>query len=146
MDKWEAIKDSFPYLDILDLEHPTSKNHPRQPMESRAGQFSPYAALTGYGDAVKETERYTWEETLLDEDRKDKLDEIMLYLQNSDKKEMIKILYFIKDKYKKGGSYKEIEGIFQKVDPYKGLFQLEGKKNIPIKDIVKIEIINTQES
>lgn len=145
MDKWEDIKDNFPYMDILELEHPTSKNHPRQPMESRAGQFSPYAALTGYGDAVKETERFTWDEMILDEDRKARLDEIMLYLQNSTKKEFIRILYFVKDKYKKGGSYKEIEGTFKKVDSYKNLFQLEGKINIPTKDIVKIEIINRQE-
>ena len=95
MDKWEDIKDDFPYIDILELEHPSSKNHPRQPMESRAGQFSPYAALTGYGEAVKETERYTWEETYLDEDRKARLNEVMLYLQNSSKKEFIRILLHI---------------------------------------------------
>ena len=48
---------SGPYDDIIDLPHPTSERHPRMPMASRAAQFSPFAALSGYDDAVKETVR-----------------------------------------------------------------------------------------
>lgn len=43
------------YDDILYMEHPTSRRHPRMSMHDRAAQFSPFAALTGYGDAVDET-------------------------------------------------------------------------------------------
>ena len=53
MDKSVDIEDNSPYLDILYLEHPTSKNHPRMNNIARAGQFSPFAALTGYEDKVK---------------------------------------------------------------------------------------------
>ncbi len=45
------------YDDIIDLPHPTSRKHPRMSMHDRAAQFSPFAALVGYGDAVKETEK-----------------------------------------------------------------------------------------
>ena len=45
------------YDDIIDLPHHVSKKHPPMPMEDRAAQFSPFAALTGYEDAVKETAR-----------------------------------------------------------------------------------------
>ena len=43
------------YNDIINLPHHVSKKHPRMSMENRAAQFAPFAALTGYGDAVKET-------------------------------------------------------------------------------------------
>jgi len=43
------------YDDMLYMEHPTSKKHPRMKPEMRAAQFSPFAALTGYDVAVKET-------------------------------------------------------------------------------------------
>lgn len=47
------------YSDIIHLAHPTSRRHPRMSMHDRAAQFSPFAALTGYGDAVEETVRAT---------------------------------------------------------------------------------------
>lgn len=47
------------YDDIINREHPTSRKHPRMSMHDRAAQFSPFAALTGYGDAVDETVRET---------------------------------------------------------------------------------------
>lgn len=50
------------YDDIIDLPHPTSERHPQMPMANRATQFSPFAALTGYEDAVQETARLTEEE------------------------------------------------------------------------------------
>ena len=50
---------SGPYDDIIGLPHPTSERHPRMSMANRAAQFSPFAALTGYEDAVKETARLT---------------------------------------------------------------------------------------
>ena len=35
------------YGDIINMPHPISKKHPRLSRESRAAQFSPFAALTG---------------------------------------------------------------------------------------------------
>lgn len=43
-------KDS--YEDILFLEHPTSLRHPRMSVQNRAAQFAPFAALTGYEEAL----------------------------------------------------------------------------------------------
>ncbi len=45
------------YDDIIELPHPESEKHPRMSLYDRAAQFSPFAALTGHGEAVKETER-----------------------------------------------------------------------------------------
>ena len=47
----------FPYEDIVDLPHPVSRRHVQMPLRSRAAQFAPFAALTGYDEAIEETAR-----------------------------------------------------------------------------------------
>ncbi len=47
------------YDDIINLPHHVSKTRPQMSMHDRAAQFSPFAALTGYDDTVKETARLT---------------------------------------------------------------------------------------
>ena len=42
------------YDDIIDLPHHVSQRHPQMPLEDRAAQFSPFAALTGFEDAISE--------------------------------------------------------------------------------------------
>lgn len=48
------------YDDIINLPRPISKNHLRMSDYNRAAQFSPFAALTGYKEAIESVE-----ETLL---------------------------------------------------------------------------------
>ncbi|MBR5375689.1 MAG: hypothetical protein IK139_00240 [Lachnospiraceae bacterium] len=48
------------YDDIINLEHPVSKKHPRMSMHDRAAQFAPFAALTGLEEELAETAR-DWE-------------------------------------------------------------------------------------
>ena len=72
-DKSVDTKDKFPYLDILYLKHPDPKNHKRMSKEARAGQFSPFAALTGYEEKVKETARLTDKKIELEEEEKQEL-------------------------------------------------------------------------
>ena len=43
------------YDDIIDLPHYEPKHHPRMPLSARAAQFAPFAALTGYDDAIRQT-------------------------------------------------------------------------------------------
>ncbi len=45
------------YDDIIHLPNPTSNKHPRMSLYNRAAQFSPFAALTGHEEAIKETAR-----------------------------------------------------------------------------------------
>ena len=41
------------YDDIINLPHHVSKRHPQMSMWNRAAQFAPFAALTGYDDAIR---------------------------------------------------------------------------------------------
>ncbi len=43
------------YADILNLPRPEPARHKRMPAENRAAQFMPFAALTGYEDAIGKT-------------------------------------------------------------------------------------------
>ena len=56
------------YDDIINLPHHASSTRPRMSMIDRAAQFSPFAALTGYDAAIKETGRLTDEKIELDEE------------------------------------------------------------------------------
>lgn len=42
------------YSDIIDMPHHISDKHPRMSREKRAAQFSPFAALDGYEDAIRD--------------------------------------------------------------------------------------------
>lgn len=61
------------YDDIIHLPHPISATHPQMSRMNRAVQFSPFAALTGYGDAVQETARLTDAQIELDDSRREEL-------------------------------------------------------------------------
>lgn len=52
-------EDAHKYDDIIDLPHHVSSKHPRMSLEDRAAQFSPFAALTGYEEAISEAARKT---------------------------------------------------------------------------------------
>lgn len=40
------------YDDIIGLEHHVSATRPRMTMDERAAQFAPFAALTGFEEAI----------------------------------------------------------------------------------------------
>lgn len=50
-------QDASKYNDIIQLPHHVSTKHPQMPVQDRAAQFAPFAALTGHGEAIKETEK-----------------------------------------------------------------------------------------
>ena len=93
------------YDDIIHLPHHVSKTRPQMSMLDRAAQFSPFAALTGYEDAIQETGRLTDERMELSDEDRELLDRKWHYLQEiiSDRPE-ITVTYFVPDEKKAGGS------------------------------------------
>ena len=55
------------YDGIIDRPHHVSRSHPRMPLSDRAFQFAPFAALSGYADTIRETQRLTEQKIELDE-------------------------------------------------------------------------------
>lgn len=99
------------YQDIINLPHHVSKTHPQMPLYDRAAQFSPFAALTGYEDAIRETARLTDNWVQLSEDKKQELDEKLRQLiADRERTESVTIIYFQPDDRKEGGSYVTVTG------------------------------------
>ena len=91
------------YDDIINLERPISK-HPKLSIDSRAAQFAPFAALTGYDEQVKETARLTKEKVILDDDALEKINNKLDYIsKNINENIEVNITYFIPEKKKSGG-------------------------------------------
>ena len=128
------------YEDILNLPHHVSKTRPQMSMLDRAAQFSPFAALTGYDDAIKETGRLTGEKIEMDEDRKAALDMKQANLiEMIDEQPEISITYFLPDTKKSGGAYVTVTGNLKRFDEYERLLILTDGKKIPMDDIADIE-------
>lgn len=127
------------YDDIINLTHHISTKHPRLSKEQRAAQFAPFAALTGYGDAINETSRITENRIELDEEEIAKLNKKLQKLQtNIFNRPKVTVTYFVPDIKKSGGEYVTKIGNLKKIDEYKQLIILENKIEIPIKEIIEI--------
>jgi len=59
------MDDDFPYEDIVNLPHHVSKRRHPMPVRDRAAQFAPFAALTGYEEAIEKTIRRTQDEIIM---------------------------------------------------------------------------------
>lgn len=128
------------YNNIINLPHHVSSTHPHMSMIDRAAQFSPFAALTGYDAAVKETARLTKQQIELDEYEKSALDQRILLLQDHLKElpEVI-ITYFESDERKSGGKYISKTGAVKKIDAYEKQIVLADRRKISIENILSIE-------
>ena len=128
------------YDDIIHLPHHVSKTRPQMSMMDRAAQFSPFAALTGYDAAIKETGRLTDEKIELGEETKAVLDRKQRYLSDMiSVQPEITVTYFLPDERKSGGTYLSVTGKLKRIDEYERMMILTDGKKIPLDDIMNIE-------
>lgn len=129
------------YNDIINMPHHTSTKHSKLSMEQRAAQFAPFAALTGYGDSVNETARFTEDRIELTNEEKSiinsKLQEIENKILNNPK---VTITYFMPDFKKSGGEYITVIDNVKKIDKHSLCIILNNGKEIPINEIIEILI------
>ena len=106
-----------PYADIIDLPHHVSQRHPQMPMEKRAAQFSPFAAVSSHDEAIHETARFTYEQLELSEDEMSAIDAELQLLQTHIKEQPdVTITYFKPDEKKNGGAYVTVTGSAKTID------------------------------
>jgi hypothetical protein len=129
------------YDDIINLPHHISTRHPRMSIEQRSAQFAPFAALTGYEDAVNETGRLTSKKIQLSEDEKARLDRKLQEIEkNLNEEPSVFITYFIPDTLKEGGSYNTINCNIKKIDNINRIIMLSDKSIINFDDVIEIEL------
>ena len=128
------------YGDILNMPHHVSATRPQMPMSDRAAQFSPFAALTGYDAAIKETGRLTDIKIELDDEELNNLNlKFQLLVEHLEDEPEVAITYFKADERKAGGAYLETTGIVKKLDDFERLITMQDGTKIPMDDILTIE-------
>ena len=130
----------FPYEDIVNLPRHITKIHPQATMDDRAARFSPFAAISGYEDMVKEAARVTEERIDITDATKELLNEkLNMIIEFLDEEPEVTITYFEPDKKKDGGAYISITGTVKRIDEYERFVLMSDDKKIRIEEIYAIE-------
>ena len=128
------------YKDIINLPHKQSTKRPHMSLLDRAAQFAPFAALTGYDDAVKETARLTDEKIEMSEENLNVLNmKYQILVDKLDEEHEVIFTYFVPDGAKSGGAYVTKQGIVKKMDDYERLITLFDGTKIPMDDVLTID-------
>lgn len=128
------------YDEIMGRPHHVSKTRPQMPMSDRAAQFAPFAALTGYDSAIKETGRLTDERIELDEEALTALDmKYQLLMDALNEAPKVTITYFQPDERKAGGKYVSAVGVVRKVDDFERRITMQDGAKIPMDDVLSID-------
>ena len=134
------------YDDIINLPHHVSERHPHMPVSDRAAQFAPFAALTGYGDVIKETARLTETRPELSEDEKARMDQTLRAVLNAQGENAgIVVTYFVPDARKSGGAYRRAAGKLRRVDEAEDTLILEipeGEEGIALLSVRMEDILS----
>ena len=134
------------YAAIAGVPHHVSRVHPQMSMEDRAAQFSPFAALTGYGDVILETQRLTDEKVELDEEALALLNEkYQMLMRRMDEQPVVQITYFQPDERKEGGSYVTVTGVVRRVDDVMRKITMQDGNEIEMGEILNVEEVSYQD-
>ncbi len=139
MNQERQKRDAHRYDDMLTLPHPVSKKHLPMARINRAAQFAPFAALTGYEDAIRESARLTDQRQELEEDSRELLDEelqkICVSIQQHPE---VTVTYFVPDQKKDGGSYVTYTGKLKRIDRCMQQLIFEDGTRMAVGDIYKL--------
>lgn len=129
----------FKYRDILNMKYPNPEIERDFPDKIlREAQFAPFAALTGYNDAIDEAARQTDRKIGLDEYEIERLNNKLKYLSEASETDEVVITYYVPDKKKDGGAYVSKSGIVIKVREFEKDIVTDDGTKIPIEDIYSI--------
>lgn len=148
------------YDDIINSKRPSSREHPRMSLHDRAAQFAPFAALTGYEDAISEEGRLTkMKKAISDEERRKinaELQKLLILVKEykygvkcfksqsvNIERPIAAVEYFVPDEKKSGGSYVKNEFRIREVDLNNKKIITEDDKVIMIEDIIGIAVIES---
>ena len=128
------------YDEIANLPHHVSETRPQMPMSDRAAQFAPFAALTGYDSAIRETGRMTDERIELDEEALTALNlRYQLLMDALGKEPEVEITFFKPDERKSGGEYVTVIGAVKNIDDFERLITMQDGMKIPMDDVLSID-------
>lgn len=130
------------YEAIIDLPRPEYPDRPRMPLQQRAAQFAPFAALTGYDGVLAEVARQTEAEIYLDEGEIAEINRRLRQIkENLATHPPVAVKMFCPDDCKAGGSYRTIQSRVLKIDEYQQKMLLENGEEVLFANIVHLFIL-----
>ena len=117
------------YDDIIHLPHHVSKRHPQMSLYNRAAQFAPFAALTGYEEAIIETARLTAPKVDMMEDNQQLLDRKLALLSHSLREQPTV----------SGGQYLTVTGVIKSIRDSERVILMADGKRVSIDTIISID-------
>lgn len=129
------------YDDIRNHSRYKLKHHQPMSMWSRAAQFSPFAALTGYDDEIDEAARLTDRREELTEDELNGLNQaFQKLLERASDRPLVSVTCFQPDERKDGGEYVSYTGRFRFFDETERILHFTDRTEIPVDDVFHIEM------
>ena len=134
------MNDEHRYDDMLDMPHHVSPTRPKMSLLDRAAQFAPFAALTGFGAAITESDRMPERRIELGEDETAELAERLRVLEaRQTEQPEISVTHFIPDARKEGGRYETAEGRLRRLRPERYELSFTDGRTFDIDNILCIE-------
>ena len=142
------------YDDIIGLSRPESRR-PKMTMNDRAAQFAPFAALTKFGEEIRESNRKTSEEIELGDGDIEQIDEVLRGIERRIEENKadgagnegfaIAVAYFVRDKVKPGGRVEEYIGNVKKIDRVGRKLIFYGGKIVDMQDLLSLSEVDISE-
>ena len=142
------------YDDIIGLSSPESRR-PKMTMNDRAAQFAPFAALTKFGEEIRESNRKTSEKIELGDGDIEQIDEALRGIERRIEKNKadgacneefaIAVEYFARDKVKSGGHVEEYIGNVKKIDRAGRKLIFEDGKIVGMDDLLSVSAVDISE-
>ena len=129
------------YTQILHHPRPVSQQRLPMPVRDRAAQFAPFAALTGFDDAIGETGRVEEQPIILAQDALEELDAAIRKIQDTiETQPEAEVVWFRPDSRKAGGCIHSARGRVKQVDIPGQLLLFADGKSVPLKEITSIRL------
>ena len=142
------------YDDIIGLSRPESRR-PKMTMNDRAAQFAPFAALTKFGEEIRESNRKTSEKIELGDGDIEQIDEVLRGIERRIEENKadgadnegfaIAVAYFVRDKVKPGGRVEEYIGNVKKIDRVGRKLIFYGGKIVDMQDLLSLSAVDISE-
>lgn len=142
------------YDDIICLSRPESRR-PKMTMNDRAAQFAPFAALTKFGEEIRESNRKTSDEIELGDGDIEQIDEVLRGIERRIEENKadgagnegfaIAVAYFVRDKVKPGGRVEEYIGNVKKIDRVGRKLIFYGGKIVDMQNLLSLSAVDISE-
>ena len=128
------------YSDIIDLPRPVSRRHRPMDPVSRAAQFSPFAALSGYEGVIREEARLTAPRPEPGEEELALLNQkLAILLECQAAHPAVTVAYFRPEKKKIGGEVVSFTGTLRDLNEAEGVLTFTTGEVIPIGDLIDLQ-------